>query len=118
MKSFLIRNTNVNALWNVASHSMVETDRRFRGTYCLLHRPDIRRSKHLCFYQTTISNIPEGDHPYTCRLENRKSHQDTMYVVMDTYFYSRSFSLRENDFSSSLSRLVCFSGPSSPVPKS
>jgi hypothetical protein len=32
--------------WNVASCSLVEINRRFRGAYCLRHRPDLG-SKHL-----------------------------------------------------------------------
>jgi hypothetical protein len=43
-------------LWNVASCSLVDTDRRFRGVYCIHHQGDDGGSKHVQIvgeYQTT-----------------------------------------------------------------
>jgi hypothetical protein len=52
--------------WDVASCSVVETYRRYRGTYCLHHQGD-RRS--------TRRNIEENSHLYNRRRENLKSHK-------------------------------------------
>jgi hypothetical protein len=37
---------NMTAFWDTASCSLVEVDRRFRGTYCLHHYPDDEGSTH------------------------------------------------------------------------
>jgi len=51
-----------NVFWDVAPCSFVESDRRFRGTYCLHHQDIAQR------------NIPEDGHLYTHRRENLKFH--------------------------------------------
>jgi hypothetical protein len=70
--------------WNVARCSLVETDRRFRGAYCLHHLPDdgaVRASPRLVnFYETTPRNIPEDCHLHTRRLRswNVTQHKDAL----------------------------------------
>jgi hypothetical protein len=48
--------------WDVASCSLVEVYRRFRGTCCLQHQGDQKN-----FYQTARRNIPEDSYLYTRR---------------------------------------------------
>jgi hypothetical protein len=45
--------------WDVAACSLVDIDRRFRGAYCLHHRPEDRRqaSPKLFFTPPTANNV-------------------------------------------------------------
>jgi hypothetical protein len=53
----------VTVFWDVAPCSLVETDRRFRGAYCLHHQGD--DLPHI---------IPEDSHLHTRHRKNLKSH--------------------------------------------
>jgi hypothetical protein len=77
---------------SVAPCSLVEIDRRFRGSYCLHHQGDDLAAREKAvedlgegrtvstsetsanFYQTTWFNIPEDSHLHTRRRENLNSH--------------------------------------------
>jgi hypothetical protein len=78
--------------WDIAPCSLVETDRRFRGAYCLHYQNDemmeaVRTSqKTINFYQTTRRNIPEDSHIHTRRRENLKFHQD--FIIYYSIFSS------------------------------
>jgi hypothetical protein len=70
----------MSVLWDVASCSLVEIDRRFRGIYCLHHRPE---EEKLCFsetidhlHKTTRHSITEDGHLHVRRCENLKYHLD------------------------------------------
>jgi hypothetical protein len=60
--------------WDVAPCSLVDTDRRFRGAYCLHHQglitlmmDAVSSSETLVnIYQTTRSNFSEDSHLYKC----------------------------------------------------
>jgi hypothetical protein len=64
--------------------SIVEVDRRFRGTYCFHHQGDeyfrlmmeaVRTSEmSVNFYETARHNNPQDCHFHTRRRENLKSH--------------------------------------------
>jgi hypothetical protein len=52
-------------VWDVARCSLVETDRRFRGAYCLHHRPEDNHLHRLCSicnayasYSAYLSSFP------------------------------------------------------------
>jgi hypothetical protein len=67
--------------WNVGPCSLVDTDRRIRGAYCLTYSlialmlEAVRTSgTSVSFYQTTRPNIPDDSHLHTRRRENLKSH--------------------------------------------
>jgi hypothetical protein len=45
--------------WDVVPYSLVETDRRFRGTCCLHHHG---YESSVNFYHTTWRNIPEDSY--------------------------------------------------------
>jgi hypothetical protein len=52
----------ITVFWDVASCSLADTDRCFKGTYCLNHHDDeaVRSSEtSVNFYETTRHNIPE-----------------------------------------------------------
>jgi hypothetical protein len=42
-----VASMKIGAFWDVAPCSLIRVDRRFRGTYCLIHHPDDRGSMHL-----------------------------------------------------------------------
>jgi hypothetical protein len=44
---FTVASMNVTTFWDVMTCRLVEIDRRFRGAYCLHHRPDDGSSNHL-----------------------------------------------------------------------
>jgi hypothetical protein len=44
---FTAASIKIIAFWDIALCSLVEVDRRFRGAYCLHHRPDDGDSTHL-----------------------------------------------------------------------
>jgi hypothetical protein len=61
--SYCYRWKYVRAFWDIAPCSLVEVDRRFRGTFCLHQQgPWWWRQylTHLYFYETTRRYIPEG----------------------------------------------------------
>jgi hypothetical protein len=43
----LTKNLKMAAIWDIATCSLVQVHRLFRGAYCLHHRPDDVGSKHL-----------------------------------------------------------------------
>jgi hypothetical protein len=65
---------------DVALCSMVETDRRFRGAYCLHHQGALvmealsTSETSVDFYHTARRNIPEESHLHAHRRENLISH--------------------------------------------
>jgi hypothetical protein len=70
-------------LWDIASCSLIKTDRCFRDVYYLHHQGDehalmmeaVSISKTLVnFYQTTGHNISEDSHLHIRRSENLKYH--------------------------------------------
>jgi hypothetical protein len=100
--------------WDVAPCSLVDIDRRFRGTYCLYHQGDeLETGSHVSnqffargllialmmeavstsktsvnFYQTTRRNNPEDSHLHTRRRESLKSHKNKKYLrLVSSVFY-------------------------------
>jgi hypothetical protein len=57
--------------------SLKETDRRFRGAYCL----HTQGERPYPSYETTWRNIPEGRHLHITRRENLDSQLIMLYVV-------------------------------------
>jgi hypothetical protein len=70
---------NTTAFWDIAQCSLVQVDRCFRGTYCLIRAivlmiEAVRASEtSVNFYKSTLHNIPEGCHLHTRRRNNLKS---------------------------------------------
>jgi hypothetical protein len=60
-------------LWDVASCSLVEVDRHFKGAYDLHHQGD---ETTIYLNETIRRCIPEGCHLRTRRRENLKSRDD------------------------------------------
>jgi hypothetical protein len=58
--------------WDVAPCSLVDTDGRFRGAYCLHHQSDDRLDDGGS--NLIRCNIPEDSHLHTHRRENLKYH--------------------------------------------
>jgi hypothetical protein len=73
--------------WDVATCSLVEVYRRFRGAYCdiaLMMEAESTSETSVNFYQTTRRNNPEDSHLHTHRREkNLKYHNDvkSLYVL-------------------------------------
>jgi hypothetical protein len=72
------------AFWDIAPCSMVEVDRRFRGSYCLHHQgalamEAVRTSETSVNYYTSRRNIPEGCHLHTRHRKDLKSHRGKLY---------------------------------------
>jgi hypothetical protein len=70
------------AFWDTAPCSLVETDRRFRSAYCLLHQGDSTPHlwKAISLYQTARRSIPDDNHLHTRLRQNLKSHFRTAFV--------------------------------------
>jgi hypothetical protein len=73
---------NMTDFWDVAPCSLVETDRRFKGAYCLHHQGNplawwwgqyAALKRQSTSKETTRLNIPEGCHLHTHHCENPKS---------------------------------------------
>jgi hypothetical protein len=47
-------------IWDVAQYSLVDTDQRFRGVYCLHHQGDL--SEMVSTYESTRRHNPEEQH--------------------------------------------------------
>jgi hypothetical protein len=68
----------IKASWDTAMCSLVEVDRRFRGTYCIHHQGD----KSVYINETTRHYIPEDWHLEWLKRQ-RKSPQATRYQSQD-----------------------------------
>jgi hypothetical protein len=62
------------AFRDIASCSLVEVYRRFRGVYCLHYEGD-RPKTSVNFYEKTRNNIPKDCHFHNCLREKVKSHR-------------------------------------------
>jgi hypothetical protein len=61
--------------WDFAPCSLLDTDLRFRSSYCLHHQGGRTSEISVNIYQTTRRNIPEDSHLHTPHREILKSHQ-------------------------------------------
>jgi hypothetical protein len=62
------------AFWDVALSSLIEVDRRLRGTY-YLHHQEVRTSETSTYFkETTRRYIPEGCHLHTHCRENLRTN--------------------------------------------
>jgi hypothetical protein len=85
--------------WDIAPCSLVETNWRFRGTYCL-HHQNVEMmeaisisEKSVNFYQTMRCNIQENSHLHTRRRENLIFHLD--FIIYYSIFSSSIEKLRK-----------------------
>jgi hypothetical protein len=69
--------------WDLAPCSVVEIDRRFRGTYYLHHQAmtlimeaESTSETSINFYETTRRKFQEDNHLHTRSRENLKSHRN------------------------------------------
>jgi hypothetical protein len=73
------RNMNTTAFWDVAPCSL-ETDRRFRGAYCLMVEAKSTSEASMNFYETTRRKISEESHLHTRSRENLKYHWEPIVL--------------------------------------
>jgi hypothetical protein len=75
-KVLVAMSMKMNVFWDVAQCNPVETDRRFRGAYCLHHQGDNGGSKHL-------RNIGQFVPNYTVQLPRRQSSSVLSLIILN-----------------------------------